>query len=74
MTLKSTILVLHLFIFILNICICSNLCNTIDAGMVVYRLSSVCVRLCGRLSKCEYMYVFMYVHVGVYMYVFVTWP
>ena len=48
--------------------------DTISAGVVVGRLNDMYVHMCWHISRCEYMYVFMYVPVGVYMCMVLSWP
>ena len=44
-----------------------GLCDTIDAGVVEYRLSYMYVHMCRHMSSCECTYVCMYRSAGVYI-------
>ena len=64
-TLKVSYLKLH----VVGTIIRRKYCNTIDAGVGVYRVNYTYVHMCKHMSTCEYMYVYiMYVRVYTYVY------
>ncbi len=45
-------------------------CDTTDTVVVVFRLSYLCVYMCGHMSTCEYMCVYEYKGTWVYKHLY----